>query len=311
MPFATPPALAVCVLVVLAGALTGCDFSKPLDVPLPDYAPRITVGGFVSPGGPVTVRFGVSEGVLAPYDSAGVDALAGVVRAALFDEAGGFLDSLRYDPSDIGLYPLYRSTVVPQPGRRYELRASAPGLPDVRAVAGVPVPVLLRVRTDGVDGAGRTRLVLSWDDPPGDGVYHVALVGAGSANAGQPLSFYSPDPVLRSAFGRLDEPTDIEPDPQGGLAVFSGQAVLRDRTFDGGAHETVVLVEPDFFTGAPQRARAILSVISADYARYQQALEVQREASGNPFAEPSEAFSNVEGGLGAFVGYASSTVTDG
>lgn len=56
------------------------------------------------------------------------------------------------------------------------------------------------------------------------------------------------------------------------------------------------------------RTHVTRTVVSADYARYQQSVEVQRASAGNPFVQPSRVFTNVEGGLGAFVGSAGASV---
>lgn len=291
-------------VLMLAGMFAGCDFgsSKPVDIDLPDVAPRLVVGGFVSPGGPVEIRVGRSVGLLAPPDTAGARALGRTLRAALYDEGGRFLDSLRVVTGAGGAYPLFRSTVVPAPGRRYELRASAEGLPDVRAVAEIPIPVPLRVRREADAPDGQTRVTLAWDDPPGASVYQIALALVGENTAGS-VSFASTDPLLRTSFERLDATGDADPTADGGVRYFSPRAVFRDAAFDGQTHETLIIVDSNLF-GEPLPFRVTLTVVSADYARYQQSVEVQRASAGDPFVQPSRVFSNVEGGLGAFVGSA-------
>ncbi len=295
-------------VLILAGVLAGCDFgsSKPVDIDLPEVEPRLVVGGFISPDEPVEIRVGRSVGLLAPPDTAGARALSRTLRAALYDESGLFLDSLRFVTGVGGAYPLFRSTVVPVPGRRYELRASAAGLPDVRAVAEIPVPVPLRVRREANAPDGQTRVTLSWDDPPGASVYQIALARVG-ANVSSSVSFASTDPVLRTSYERLDATADADPTVDGGVRYFSPRAVFRDAAFDGQTHETLIIADARIF-GEPFPFRVVLSVVSADYARYQQSVEVQRASAGNPFVQPSRVFTNVEGGLGAFVGSAGMSV---
>ena len=277
---------------------------RPSTIDLPEVAPRLVVGGFLSPDGPVEIRVGRSVGLLAPSDTAGAHTLARTLRAALYDENGRFLDSLRAIAGPGGAYPLFRSSVVPVPGRRYELRASAAGLPSVRAIAEIPAPVPLRLRREADAPDGRARVTLAWDDPPGPAVYQITIARIGDNTSG-PLSFASSDPVLRTSYERLDATSDADPTADGGVRYFI-RAVFRDASFDGRAHESNLLVgsnqgdDPELFA-------IVLSVVSPDYARYQQAIEVQRATSGNPFVQPTEAFSNVEGGLGAFVGFASTT----
>lgn len=289
-------------------ALAGCDFafSKPVEIELPDTEPRLVVGGFLSPDGPVEVRVGRSVSLLSPADTAGTRALGRSLRAALYDDAGRFLDSLRIVAGAGGAYPLFRSAVVPAPGRRYELRASAAGLPDVRAVAEIPVPAVLRLRRETDAPDGQARVTLAWDDRPGAAVYQIALTDVGD-DAFNFVPFASTDPLLRTSYERLDASGDADPAVDGGVRYFGRRAVFRDAAFDGRTHETVLTVYARAF-GEPRPFRATLSVVSADYVRYQQSVEVQRASSGNPFVQPSRVFSNVEGGLGAFVGSAGASV---
>ena len=296
-------------LVVLACVLAGCDFSasKSIDIDLPEAEPRLVIGGFISPEGPVEIRVGQSAGLLAPTDTAGTRALARTLRAALYDESGGFLDSLRAVPSASGIYPLFRSTVVPAPGQRYELRASASGLPAVRAVAEIPVPVAPRVTREAAQPDGQTRVTLRWDDPPGAAVYEITLPRLGPGAFGN-VSFSSTDPILRTAYDLLDAAGEADPTDDGGVRHFGRRAVFRDAAFDGRARETRLVVDDLSPFGDRQPFRVTLSVISADYVRYQQSVEVQRESAVNPFVQPSRVFSNVEGGLGAFVGFAGASV---
>ena len=190
---------------------------------------------------------------------------------------------------------------MPAPGRRYELRAHAPGLPPVRAVAVVPRPVAVRAGP----GAGSTVRV-SWDDPPGAAVYRLGLTFLGDSSE-RPAGFSSPDLLLRPSYATLDAEVDVATD---GLQYFFGEALVRDAAFDGQTHASPVTALTEHVRPEDRRAlRVTLSVLSPDFARYMQALGVQRESAGNPFVQPTEAFTNVEGGLGAFVGWASASAT--
>ena len=292
-------------LTLLLLLLAGCDFesTSPLDIALPDYAPQLVVGAFVSPDGPIEARFAVSAALLAEYDADASRRLGPVLRAAIYDEAGALLDSLRWDASAGGPYPLFRSTVVPRAGQRYEMRASAPGLPPVRAVADVPRVVAVRV----APGSGDANSVrVSWDDPPGPAVYRIGLTFLGDLSDRR-ADFTSPDLLLRRSYQDLDGAASIETD---GLQYFSGEALVRDAAFDGQTYTVPVTALTLYVRPEDRRAlRVTLSVLSPDFARYMQALDVQQASAGNPFVQPTDAFTNVEGGLGAFVGWSSASVT--
>jgi len=49
--------------------------------------------------------------------------------------------------------------------------------------------------------------------------------------------------------------------------------------------------------------------VTEDFYRYQQSIRLQQENDGNPFAQPVQVFSNVQGGYGLFAGAAASQWT--
>ncbi len=148
------------------------------------------------------------------------------------------------------------------------------------------------------DGYPLRRVTISWTDPPGPTTYAITAVDA----TGNFIPFTSTDPDLRDSYQGLGRPVAV--DPEGGTTTpgFSIGAYLTDATFSG-SDRTVDITA---FAPAPgQTGRIVLSVISDDMVRYLRALSIQQANVDNPFVEPTQAYSNVEGGLGAFVGYAS------
>lgn len=293
---------AVLVAASLMTILTACDMTRPVDLDLPPFEPAIVVGGFVAADEPVEVRFGLSEDVLAPYDTARARVLAGVVLAAIYDGDGQFLDSLRYDLEGDGLRPIYRSDVRPAPGSTVELRASAPGVQSVRAVAVVPNLPVVRVRSVASGPDGFDRYEVTWPPSEIGAPYHIALT---RAQDGTRVRFDSPSLELRASFESIDEPVDEDPS-LGGARSYFGEAVLRAAS---NPFAIDLRIPPNRFDNQPPSARLHVTAVSDDFARYHQSVEVQERTVRDPFVEPTAVYSNVDGGLGAFVGFATTTVS--
>lgn len=296
-------------LLAAAIALGACDFERALDVELPGHDPRLVVGAALTPDSAVAVRFARSAAARAP-DGAGTSPLevAGV-RAALFDEDGRFLDSLRETASPPHeLAARYVSAVRPMPGRRYTLRASAPGLPEVSAVAAVPAAVPVAARWTTPDATGAPRVVVTWTDPPGAHTYHLTLMEQFYTGGALPADFTSADPLLRDSYATLDRdgapfPADTEPPP--GIRYFWQGALARDRAFSERTVEVTLTLWTEGVDFSTSAFRVVLSALADDLVRYRQTAEAQRLSIGNPFVEPPAVFSNVAGGLGVFSAYAS------
>ncbi len=165
-----------------------------------------------------------------------------------------------------------------------------------------------------VPGQGRVvRLVVTVPDPPGPQIYALGLRQTIRFQDGfsyvQPLTFSSADQALRQSFDRLDVAVDIDVDVDQGQRTFFGRALFRDALFAGTTRE-IPLDLLLFDTGEAEQDPVVvtLAVLDDDYVRYQQTLALQDVTGDNPFAEPVRIHSNVEGGLGVFAGYTSSSV---
>lgn len=305
-PAAVARRLATAVAVV---ALSGCDFQAPVDIDLPTYDPLLVVGGFLEAGAPIEVRFGESL----PAESGattGTPWLGPGVLAVLYDPIGQVLDTLVYRPPDPGgIYPRYTSEVVAEPGESYELRATAPGLPSVRASARVPLPVPVTVRSVGLrDIAGVTyeSVEAVWTDPEGPTTYALSSRATDERSVNRLRPFVSADPSLREGYSGLGRPREVRPEEGAGPRGYSRAAYLTDEGFDGEVRTVTILFDRQRRNGIGDDVSICLSVLSDEMVRYMRALEVQRSTASDPFVQPTEAYTNVEGGLGAFAGYATS-----
>ena len=311
-------------LAALALAFASCDFEQVVELDAPDYTPRLVVGAFPAADSVFVVSVGESVSAFEPGGYFFGDLAVTDAAVRLLGENGDVLDVLDYVPvsSDFGEQRAYRARngTRAQAGQAYTLEASAPGFPSARASTRLPDPVPFTVRYEGTTetdpdyGARRARLVVAFEDPPGDQTYALSVLGTYRDGNGVLRSFRnsftSTDPVLRRGYGEVDAAVDFDIEADG--ARYFERAYFRDRLVSEQAYE--VALEAFLWTYSPDpddRLDAFtvrLSVLGEDYVTYQQTLELQRQNDGNPFAEPVRVHSNVDGGLGVFSGTASSQV---
>lgn len=299
--------------VVFAAALlcSACDFQQIVEIDLPPYTPRLVVGSFPSPDSTFKVELARSVSVLEPETLSGREQRISDARVELFDGEGNFIDVLR--GRGAGTYGTQR---YPEPGATYTLRIEAEGFPRAEATTTLPEPVPFSAEIEEVQrgsfGERTARLRITVPDLPGRRSYSLA-VSQDNQNTGEdlryPAGFRSSDLLLREDYSRLDVAVDIEVELEGNERYFYGQAVFRDALFEGEPHTFVLDVTLGNFDSLnPPEIVVLLAALSEDYVRYRQTLAVQNETEENPFAEPVQIFSNVDNAIGAFAGYASTSI---
>lgn len=313
------PRSALALVCALACTLAACDFEQVIELDLPPYDPKITLGAYPTPDSVFTARVGRTTSASEPraYDVA--DLLVADAAVVLFDGEGGFLDSLSYyEPFGTAGLATYRSGrgLRPQPGQTYRLRIDAPGLPSAEATTRLPDPVpvsarfvrYLELESYNVPAA---RLAVTLTDPPGEQVYSLSVSSQNQTPGGgsSPLinPFESDDPALRRSFEEIDLAVDFDIDLN--RNEIYDRALFRDVLFEGQTREFTLDVVLFAFNeqGEVDDLVVTLATISDDYVRYQQTLALQLANEDNPFVEPVRIHTNVEGGLGVFAGYSTAS----
>lgn len=319
-------------LLVLAGTMAACDFSPTLDVPLPEFEPALTITGVLAADSTVEIR--VTE-TLDPYAPdgglGGFEAPEGTTVGLWRD--GASAGSLRLDPNlcrfaesyDPGTPPearcgVFVSDTVVEPGRTYTVRASAPGFPSAEATVTVParVPITLvagePTSTPVPTGTRVDRdLTVTFRDPPGLGDRYALLVMGEPFSEDQvesrcvdeactatrdttvtytyqfQLGYTTSDPVLIAG-------ARVPPSSGPSFVTFT------DETFDGTTRPFDVRVRsfgsPDREASAPE-AVWLVAVDAETFGAYQIAwFGYPAGDELNPFQEPLNLPSNVEGGYG-------------
>ncbi len=210
------------------------------------------------------------------------------------------------------------SGATPEAGRTYRIEVSAPGLPSVSAETTIPLAPEAEIVSDewtfydeqGFNNSRKVRLALT--DLPGDDIYEMALllqdryegpecVPTGGCLFEYTYRFTSVAPSFRDGYDLLDVDVGVETD-----AEFYGSVVFRDALFPG-QRKTFDLSFDTFvdeFATATRTFALLVGRVSEPFARYQSSRSQQNNNEGNPFAEPTPLYSNVEGGHGVVGSFA-------
>ena len=317
---------------LLLAAAAGCDFTPTLDVETPDYEAGLALRSFLVADSVAAVWV---SGSWDPYEGRSYgDPSADLVEAdvALYRD-GQLVERLTarrdscVDPTQPPVPPggtvrtvpcgPYAGTVPIEAGATYTVRAEADGWEPVEATATVPVRPDVRIVEEAVGPAERRRFRVELRDPSGAGdLYGLSLyrwsqiyyesgcdetgcrdttyvVETGDRFA---TSYETSDPVLIAGAREFDD--DVS------FASFS------DDAFDGRTKTFTISPSANyaFSGGTDGRLTVQLAALSADlYDAYQ--IATFSGGDDNPFAEPINRPSNVEGGYGIVGGLALAEVT--
>ena len=200
----------------------------------------------------------------------------------------------------------YAGTASVEAGGTYTVRVEVDGLPAAEGSVTVPPRPTVRVEEEASGGEGR-RFSVRLEDPPGAGdrygfgflrangsVYQIETCDEGGVCRDSvvvdlgperyPVQFNTSDPVLLSATRQV---------PGEGIDF----ATFTDRTFDGGAFTFVAEPEDyEYVFGYAPLTVQVAALSASVYDAYR--ISAFSLGDDNPFAEPANLPSNVEGGYG-------------
>ena len=309
--------------LLLAVAVAGCDFTPTLDVDTPDYAPGLVLRSILVADSVATVRVGESfdpyEGSVSPNRNSREETLDAVVTLLRDGQPVERLmlgaDSCeaygRPPDPETGLPPYYAcgpyvGTVRIEAGATYTIRAEAEGLPPVEATVTVPRRPAVEVVEEPAAFEEARRFRIRIADPPGAGdLYGVSLLRSTltvrsttcennvctdstyvvrTDGRGQ-TSYETSDPVILAASREV---------AGSGVAL----ATFTDETFEGREKAFTITPSPAY-TRDDTDGRLTIQVAALSpnaYDLYQ--IVAFSGGSDNPFVEPINLPSNVEGGYG-------------
>lgn len=270
--------------VVILIVLTCCETVVEVDVPF--EAPAMTLNSVLNPDSAFHVRLTLNRHIL---DDGLFQPVLGATVHVYEDE--------KLVTTLTGENGHYRSLYRPVPGKNYRIEASSPQHGAVSASCFIPTAIELEnviVTERMVDENARTYLQLQFNDPAGETNYY-ELVAYGTRE------YY--DPTRDLVFTNTGQ---LALELVSGLTAFDEgltTSALRfsDDHFDGKEMNLVVRSFGALETWS--ELRIVLRSVSDAYYKYQSTLALQRSTADNPFAQPVNVFSNIQGGFGIFAGY--------
>lgn len=192
-------------------------------------------------------------------------------------------------------------------GRLYSLEVKYNGLSTVTATAIVPRPTRARTipqpfnESIFVDGKPLDRLVFEIDDNGNaNNHYGIEIMAqkAGGHEAPERIMFFSDEkPFTENLLNsQVQSDKGVYYRPEYGVFFSNGK-------FRGLREQFEVYVDPAYLSPTYTLKLRLLT-LSNDYFEFATSYQKQRENSSNPFAEPTQVYSNITAGLGIFAGYA-------
>lgn len=205
----------------------------------------------------------------------------------------------------------YKGQTFPQENQTYILEVNHPDYADITASDSLPSPITINsVDTstiiDPING-NRLQISMNFDDPENTQNYYL-------------IETYSVNEYLVI---KNSDTTEYELDTtkqfmvltdevfQNGGSPWREQGLFNDLLFNGQNKTLELEIPNDSWSGSEDgydwsyqtlTLRLYLHNITLSYYYYRTSLELFQNASGNPFAQPVQVYSNIENGFGVFAG---------
>ncbi len=305
------------ILLILPVVCLACE--TVVEVEPPPYAPQYVATGFFSQDSTwsLTVHRSLSVGEFQGAQRQFVD--DATVSILLGDKT---VDKLRYHGSG-----WYRSTQGEYPiaNTSYTLSIEVQGHPRLMAVAEAPAPAavlhssveLLSTQQFGGIIHGKYKMELRFKDTLGPNYYGIRVYRLQP----NPIFDYYPDANGPDSVYQVESIQDvnvgwycgfvdaaIRSRDTDGANFGCTHSVVMDEYFDGREYVWSGVVSGHIFLDKPRRNEVlvVLSTLSEEYFEYHRTLDLQ--GFDDLFSEPLSVFSNIQGGLGIFAGYANTYV---
>lgn len=224
------------------------------------------------------------------------------------DDNGSIIETLNH--LDNGFY---LGQVFPEQNKTYQLEVIHPNYNNITSTDSLPIPITINsVDTSTIIdpiNENRLQIILNFDDPENSQNYY--LIETSSVNEKLVIENsdtleYELDTILNQTMILTDEVF------QDGSSPFREQGLFNDLLFNGQNKNLELEIPNDeywnFSDGSTEMSYKRLSLtlylhnISKSYYYYRTSLELYQNASGNPFAQPVQVYSNIDNGFGIFAG---------
>jgi hypothetical protein len=275
-----------------AAAIIFASCETVVDLDLPEQKPALVVNALTSPDSSFKVTVSHSISVL---DNGTISRITNATVELYKD--GSFVETLTHSGDGVYISP---GGLLPLPGHEYMLKVSAPNYDAVSSTTPIPSAVQI-VSAEIRDSVGQafgyytSEISLSFNDPAGRGNYYLAEMGIIDS-----AGYYNPFFI----YPTTDESSSKESIGYGIIMsddLFDGKSYTLDAAFD-----SYLLTYWDSIPNS--KVITTLKSISKDYYLYVKTKNLHYQSQGNPFAEPVQVHTNVEGGFGIFAGYSADTL---
>ncbi len=219
------------------------------------------------------------------------------------DNQDNIIETLLYDSMG-----RYSGSAFPQLGQNYRIEVSAPGFNSVSSENNLPSPITISnvdTSTTYINSEQRFEMSVTINDPSGISNYYLISVHAGgwfeeefwNGNSWSiDTVFYDfTVPIL------VDDPTF----ENYGSNRWENKGIFTDITFDGQTKTIDIAIDSESVEAKPTDLDffevRIYNITQAAYL-YNKSYDLYMNASGNPFAQPVQVYSNIDGGFGLFAG---------
>lgn len=274
--------------IVFISALTSCEKEIPLDKEVKE--PKIVVNGIFSANETIRVHLSESRDIL--YEGFLPDLTTGTVQ--LFDADNVLLGEFIHEA--YGMYVL--ENVIPESGKIYHLKVSAPGYNSVTASSETPSIIAIS-QIDTVRAGDRMKYEITFqDDVNQQNFYELKMINLtyyfdeemGEYYPSVSPYFCSNETIIQNSSGQTEG------------EYCSTSMLFSDASFNG---QNFSFSASNYFYQDSTFVAITLSSVSNDYYKYKISLAKYQETQGSPFAQPVQVYSNIENGFGIFGGYSS------
>jgi hypothetical protein len=289
--------------------LTSCELMVEVDVP--STPPKLVVNSIFSSDSTWQVNISTTHHIL----SGQPQILQYEPVPHLVDENGVTIPLVRDDtnpwggPSNVSGWD-YRGNTKPIPGMTYRLQVSAYTYNNTEAVANCPITTsIISAKLDSANmsiesnGQAIIPLEVTFQDPTGKGDYYFSQMFLTQEY------WYLNHTTGDTTWDQFESLVYMQENkPSADFLDFNEEAdIIDDNNFDGEIYtlKRYITVYMNSFGGRGRNLsmRFTLSHSKEEYYKYFRSVRLQSNASGNPFAQPVQVYSNVDGGLGIFAGY--------
>lgn len=288
------------IIAFAAGIIMFSSCEKEVIIDVPEHQPRLVVNSEVLDD---TIAISVGKSIDVLKHKYGTD-LYLKNAIVMLETTGKAAEQLKYDESA----GYYKATTAVQPGVEYKIRVSATGFEDASAVTKSPQPVAIKsvqrikdVRLD-MSGMKQDEIRLTFEDDATQDNYYIVRVNIGYmpdsfSNYVGTTCVNTTDPSVESIYDEtIDQNTCIESD-----GIF-----LRDDLFNGKTKELRLYITSDMLNPAqiPGVGEVYATIellhVTEEYFKYLKSFRYASINSGNPFAEPTNVYTNITNGFGIF-----------